>query len=144
MKFTIRKAQLKDLPDIRFLMEELTGHTMKDSDMTDRFTMINESPGDELYVYEQHQKIQGVLGFRIRENIEETSRYGKVSVIVTMPSSRQNGVGRSLMEFAEKLAGEHECKGMWLVSGFGREQEAHKFYSKLGYEVTGYRFVKLF
>lgn len=34
--------------------------------------------------------------------------------------------------------------GTWLVSGFAREQEAHKFYQRIGYGTTGYRFVKLF
>ena len=125
-------------------MEELTGHGMKDGEMADRFRMINASPIDELYVLDRDRKIQGLLGFRIRENVEEASRYGEVSVVVTSSASRRKRIGQALMEFAEELAKECGCKGTWLVSGFGREQEAHKFYSKLGYEVTGYRFVKLF
>jgi hypothetical protein len=48
------------------------------------------------------------------------------------------------MEFAENLAAEQGCIGTWLVSGFGREEQAHKFYKELGYEITGYRFVKRF
>ncbi|MCQ6557355.1 hypothetical protein [Paenibacillus mendelii] len=28
------------------------------------------------------------------------------------------------------------------ISGFGRSDEAHRFYIELGYEVTGCRFVK--
>jgi GNAT superfamily N-acetyltransferase len=82
------------------------------------------------------------LGFRIRENVEEPSRYGEISVVVIKPETRKLGVGRLLMGFAEQRAKESGCKGTWLVSGFGREEEAHKFYAKLGYKVTGYRFVK--
>ncbi len=48
------------------------------------------------------------------------------------------------MDFAEKLARDQGCIGTWLVSGFGREEEAHHFYRALGYEITGYRFVKKF
>ncbi len=46
------------------------------------------------------------------------------------------------MEYAEDRARELGCKGTWLISGFGLEEEAHKFYARLGYQVTGYRFVK--
>ncbi|OUM94754.1 MAG: hypothetical protein A9Z00_15080 [Thermobacillus sp. ZCTH02-B1] len=36
------------------------------------------------------------------------------------------------------------CPGLWLVSGFGHEDEAHRYYKDFGFEVTGYRFVKRF
>ncbi len=49
-----------------------------------------------------------------------------------------------MMQYAEKLAREMGCQGTWLVSGFAREEDAHKFYKRLGYQTTGYRFVKLF
>ena len=37
-----------------------------------------------------------------------------------------------------------QCLGLWLVSGFGREEEAHRFYRRCGFEATGCRFVKRF
>jgi hypothetical protein len=46
------------------------------------------------------------------------------------------------MEYAEELAKKSNCIGIWLVSGSGREEQAHIFYKALGYEITGYRFVK--
>jgi GNAT superfamily N-acetyltransferase len=49
-----------------------------------------------------------------------------------------------MVEFAEQFARELGCIGTWLVSGFKREAEAHQFYMHLGYDATGYRFVKLF
>ncbi len=78
----------------------------------------------------------------IRENIEEVSRFGEISVIVVDRQVKRKGIGKVLMDYAEKLAKEHECKGTWLVSGLTRVDEAHKFYKELGYEVTGSRFVK--
>jgi GNAT superfamily N-acetyltransferase len=144
MKYKIRKAEVADFPDIQNLMQHLADHEMTKEDMEDRFRMIEASPIDELYLLEYEAKVHGLLGFRIRENLEEPSRYGEVSVVVTLPESRKLGFGRALMNFAENLAKEKGCKGTWLVSGFGREEEAHKFYSKLGYKITGYRFVKSF
>lgn len=142
MESIIRNAEPRDLPDLCNLMTHLCGHEVSLADMEDRLAFIQTSDIDDLFVFEVNGAVKGLLGFRIRENIEEPSRYGEISVIVTDPDSRQLGIGRSLMEYAENLANARGCKGTWLVSGFGREEEAHYFYRKLGYKVTGYRFVK--
>ena len=84
------------------------------------------------------------MSFRIRENVEENSRFGEIAVIVVKSQSRNMGIGKKLMEYAEQLAHEKDCIGTWLVSGFGREEQAHSFYKELGYKMTGYRFVKHF
>ncbi len=63
-------------------------------------------------------------------------------MLVVLEEARRQGVGRFMMEHAEKLAEREGCKGTWLVSGFGREEQAHQFYEELGYRATGYRFVK--
>ncbi|MCL6625705.1 MAG: GNAT family N-acetyltransferase [Alicyclobacillus shizuokensis] len=112
--------------------------------MEERIEFVSNSAFDSLYVCHEDQKVLGLLGFRIRENLEESSRYGEVSLIVVDQGARRQGVGRFLMDFAEKLARDQGCIGTWLVSGFGREEEAHHFYKALGYEITGYRFVKKF
>ena len=60
------------------------------------------------------------------------------------PGSQQKGVGRYMMDYADELARDLGCTGMWLVSGFGREEEAHDFYKRLGYAINGYRFIRPF
>lgn len=144
MEFNIRKAKCEDIPVLQALLSDLSNREISFSAMEDRLKMIEKSPIEELYVLERANRILGLLGFRIRENVEEASRYGEISAIVTLKESRHSGIGRTLMEYAEKRAKELGCIGTWLVSGFGREEEAHGFYRKLGYEITGYRFVKSF
>jgi GNAT superfamily N-acetyltransferase len=51
-------------------------------------------------------------------------------VIVTLAETRRQGVGRAMMDFAERLAREHGCEGMFLVSGLKRKDEAHHFFMK--------------
>jgi GNAT superfamily N-acetyltransferase len=138
----IRPARVEDIPKMCNLMFQLTHHEISHEDMENRLNFVNKSLFDFLYVCEENCNIVGVLGFRIRENIEEVSKYGEISVIVVDLEKRGRGIGRYLMTYAEQLAKEHGCVGTWLVSGFGREEEAHKFYKQLGYEITGYRFVK--
>ena len=144
MTLNIRKAERGDIVALCGLMAELSGHPISAEGMLDRLEFVEKSPYDSLFVCEEDGRILGAMAFRIRENIEEVSRFGEVSVMVVFPEARRKGVGRFMMRHAEKLARELGCIGTWLVSGFGREEQAHNFYKRLGYETTGYRFVKLF
>jgi len=144
MTHTIRQAEDGDADVLIRLMEQLCGHAMSHAEMLDRLRYIDESPIDSLYVCEMDGSVVGCMGFRIRENIEDTTRYGEVSVLVVDEQYRNKGAARSMMDHAEKLAAGLGCIGTWLVSGFGREEEAHSFYKKLGYKINGYRFIKPF
>jgi GNAT superfamily N-acetyltransferase len=138
----IREFDYSDKSDIQRLFEILTGSRISDSDVINRLDFINNSSIDSLYVYVLNDSVIGLLGFRIRENIEENSRYGEISALVVDSDYRKQGIGKQLLEFAEQLANDLNCKGTWLVSGFGREEKAHQFYKSHGYVSTGYRFVK--
>jgi N-acetylglutamate synthase-like GNAT family acetyltransferase len=140
----IRSATLDDAKAVKELFQELIGRQLSDDDVINRITYVQNSLMDSLFVYELDNKIIGLLAFRIRENIEENNRFGEISVIVVKSESRKMGIGKELMEYAEQLAHKKGCIGTWLVSGFGREEQAHPFYKELGYKTTGYRFVKHF
>lgn len=138
----IRETEESDAPSLCGLMCELSGERISIQDMHNRIRMIKESSTDTMYVFEQTNEVLGTLVFRIRENIREVSRYGEVCVIVVKSEAKRKGIGRELMKFAEQKAEEFGCKGIYLISGFGRKDEAHPFYLELGFEITGYRFVK--
>ena len=138
----IRQFEYNDKPDIQRLFGILTESSISDPDLMNRLDFINNSAIDSLYVYVLNDSVIGLIGFRIRENIEENSRYGEISAIAVDPDCQKQGIGKQLLEFAEQLAKDLNCKGTWLVSGFGREEKAHQFYKSLGYVSTGYRFVK--
>ena len=133
----IRKAEKDDIIALSSLMTDLSRHPVTTDDILDRLQLVAESPIDLLFVREENGKILGLLGFRIRENIEEVSRYGEISALVVNADDRQKGLGHYMMDYAEKLAKESGCKGTWLVSGFAREEQAHKFYKRLGYGTIG-------
>jgi len=144
MDYIIRKPSLDDIEILSQLFSDLTAHYVSSEDVENRLKMVEHSPIDEIYVYEKDCKVLGVMSFRIRENIEEASCYGEVSVLVVDAKHRGKGVGKKLMAFAEDLAIKKGCIGTWLVSGFGSEEPAHEFYKSLGYKINGYRFVKSF
>lgn len=144
MAVTIRKAIMQDSKRLSELMTQLSRHEVSEQDMMNRIEFVESSPFDSLYVWEENERIYGAMSFRIRENIEDVTKYGEISSIVVDQEARRKGVGRQLMEYADHLAKEQGCIGTWLVSGFGREEEAHQFYKDLGFNTTGYRFVKKF
>lgn len=71
----IRKAEIEDIESIQYLIQELTDHDISNLDVINRLEYIDSSMIDTLYVYEEHQKVVGLLGFRIRENIEEKRNF---------------------------------------------------------------------
>jgi GNAT superfamily N-acetyltransferase len=144
MALYVLGATHDDLPVLCKLMEQLSGQEITLEQMKDRLQFVENSPFYSLYVCEEHTEVIGLLGFRIRENLEVVSRYGEITAIVVDSTAYRKGVGRFLMDIAEQLAIKEGCCGTWLVSGLGRKEQAHKFYNELGYEVTGARFVKRF
>jgi GNAT superfamily N-acetyltransferase len=123
-------------------MQELSGQFLSIDGMKNRLDFVKESPFDSIYVFEECGIVKGTLSFRIRENIREVSKYGEICILVVGASYKKQGIGRTLMEFAEQKAETAGCKGTYLISGMGRKAEAPLFYQELGYEITGYRFVK--
>lgn len=139
----IRRASKSDAPQLAVLMGQLTGNTVTENDMINRLEYVSKTFLEELYVYDENGVVLGILGFRVRECIEEVNRYGEVSVLVTDEAHHHNGIGKALIDFAEDHAREAGCNGTWLISGLGREEQAHSFYKKMGYQVTGYLFEKV-
>ena len=141
---SIRKAEAGDIDALCDLMTELAGHDLSREEMLGRLEHVEKSDIDFLFVCEEDGNILGLLGLRIRVNLEEVSKFGEISALVVRPESRKKGVGRYMMDYADNLSRGMGCQGMWLVSGFGREEPAHGFYKRLGYEINGYRFVRPF
>lgn len=106
MSLRIRRAEKDDIIALSSLMTDLSRHPVTPDDTLNRLHLISESPIDSLFVCEEHGKILGLMGFRIRENIEEVSRFGEVSAIVVNADARLKGVGRCMMDYAEKMAKE--------------------------------------
>ncbi len=144
MPSVMRAMEARDIEAACCLLAQLSGYEMTPDEMRDRLNYANASPIDWLFVCEVDGVVRGVLGFRLREQLERVSHYGEIYMIVADEDVRRQGVGRVMMDFAEQFARTQGCIGTWLVSGFKREAEAHKFCQRLGYEATGYRFVKLF
>ena len=139
---TVRRALRTDVPRLAQLLSEFRTIPMPVEDAENRFSLIDQDPDQELLVACAGDHLVGLLGFRLRQNLESVSHYGEIATIVVDSAYRGHGIGEILVNVAQELARERACVGLWLVSGFGREEEAHRFYERLGFERTGLRFVK--
>ncbi len=94
MKLTIRHANSGDISVLRRLLSQLSGHTPSSEQVENRLALVAYSPTDSLYVCEQGGAVVGALGFRIRENLEEVSRYAEISLLVVLVRTRWTGSTR--------------------------------------------------
>ena len=139
---SIAQFEEQDLTAVRSLLGVFGADQSSAEEINGRLTLISQHPDQSLWVARVNGQVIGFLGFRIRHNLEAASDYGEVSTIAVDERWRRQGVGQLLLDHAEVLARKHGCIGLWLVSGFGREAEAHKLYERAGFSKTGFRFVK--
>ncbi|MDR1981165.1 MAG: GNAT family N-acetyltransferase [Tannerellaceae bacterium] len=143
MDATFKELDWSDFSFLKEIISEFTGKEISDSDLQNRITFIMNSPSDQLYICMKDDVKKGIVATRIRENIEENSRFLEISLIVTKKEFQKQNIGKQMVLFCEEKAKASGCIGLWLVSGFGKEETAHQFYDKLGFLKTGYRFKKM-
>jgi GNAT superfamily N-acetyltransferase len=61
---------------------------------------------------------------------------------VVAPDQRGLGVGRALISAVEDWARQRDAGDVMLTTYKRRAGAQHRFYASMGYEATGYRFVK--
>lgn len=83
---------------------------------------------DCCYVIELQNKIVGFITFRKNKQVMS------VSLIAVSTTSQSHGLGRTLIDFAEALAVEKECKSLSVVTS-GRNIRALQFYISLGFNI---------
>jgi GNAT superfamily N-acetyltransferase len=143
MNMTFREVEWADFSFLREIITEFNEKDISEDDLRSRIEFVMNSPTDQLYICIDDDVKKGIVATRIRENIEENSKFLEVSLIVTKSEYRKQNVGKQMILFCEGKAKTLNCIGLWLVSGFGKEVAAHQFYENLGFIKTGYRFKKV-
>ena len=138
---TVRVASVSDAQDVARLTAQL-GYDVEPSLAKVRLSNILARPDQRFLIAESNHSTVGWLHAAIGEYVE-TDSFVLIGGLVVDRSQRRQGIGRLLMEHAEKWAKEKGCVVVRLSSSAGRT-EAHEFYKQLGYSniKTQYAFAK--
>jgi GNAT superfamily N-acetyltransferase len=129
----IRRAQAGDIPALARLSGEL-GYPSTVEQVRGRWRDIESDGNSAVFVAVVDGAVVGWVHVYRHRVLEADSR-AEIGGLVTAPSVRRRGIGRTLMARAEEWAREHGLKSVGLRSNVVRE-EAHRFYANLGYVMT--------
>jgi GNAT superfamily N-acetyltransferase len=139
----IREASRADLPDVLRLYAQPDlddGKTLPLDQAEQIFDLMKRYPDYRIYVSVIDKIIVGTFALLIMHNL---AHLGEASAVVedvaVDPEWQKRGVGKTMLQYALKMAAEKGCYKVVLSSSLKRVQ-AHAFYEALGFERHGYSF----
>ncbi|CAM4480371.1 GNAT family N-acetyltransferase [Paenibacillus tarimensis] len=138
----IRNYNSNDLEALTALMADL-GYPTNTASMEHRMKLIQSNPTNVTFVAEVQGNVVGMIGVREVYYYEEDGTAAQISALVTKQEHQGKGIGKALVRYVESWALEKGIQVLTLTSGIKEERvKAHEFYKAIGFEITGYRFVK--
>ena len=139
MTVEIRDARPEDSAQIVELVR-LLGHQVDAEGVRSRLEYLQAQNCPQLVATEGEQ-VLGLCGVNRTIAIQRTRPVGRVSILVLAEGARDRGLGRRLIEEAERRFRAMGCGLIEITSNLSFV-DAHGFYEHLGYERTSYRFFK--
>ena len=135
----VREAKDADVPRLVELIHEL-GHEIDEKAVRKNLKALKKS-GEAPLVATLDKKIVGMCGVGARVVIHRPAPLGRITALVVAKEAQRHGIGRMLVEAAEKWMRKRGCQLVEVTSN-DRRAEAHAFYRHLGYERSSIRFFK--
>lgn len=129
----IRDVTPGDLPAVHALLGQL-GYAVEADEVKRRFAAVAGADGHGLLVAELAGRVIAFLHLFGRPALEKPPE-AIVQALVVDSSFRGSGVGRRMMGYAERWAAARGFHSVALASQITRE-DAHAFYTRLGYKVA--------
>lgn len=136
----IRVSNLNDSPAIASLITQL-GYPTSPGQMRTRLEAILDQPEYRSFVAERNGEVVGFVGLGIEFFYERDGLCGRLLALVVDERFRGTGIGKALVQAAEKWFAGQDVGTVMLTSRYIR-QDAHRFYKRLGYKDTGIRLAK--
>jgi GNAT superfamily N-acetyltransferase len=89
-----------------------------------------------------HHGLVGIAGGQLQWRLQADDPVAELIILAVLPEAAGAGVGSALLEVFERWATERGAVRLKVTSGSHRQQ-AHDFYRRHGYELTGLRFHRL-
>ncbi len=134
IRVDIRSATESDAVAISGLLSEL-GFPSSPADVESRMTRMP----DATLLAVMHGQVVGLVTMNIMPVLHRPTPVGRLSALVVGSAARKHGIGRALVEAAERHLKAQGCDLIEVTSNT-RLTAAHAFYEHLGYEATSVRF----
>lgn len=139
---TVRDASASDADALARLCTQL-GYPTSPDQMPDRVARLGVDPNARALVAEQNGNVIGLATIHLRFTMNHEAPIAQLTLLVVDESNRTHGVGRSLVEAAERWAKERGSHRINVTTALNRAG-AHAFYERLSYSHTGRRYGKDF
>lgn len=136
----VREARAEDADALAGLLAEL-GFPAAGGEVAPRLHALIDA-GELVLVAESDGLVAGLATVHITPVLHRPTCVGRLTALVVSELKRGQGIGRALVEAAERLVAERGCALIEVTSN-RRLADAHAFYERLGYEVTSLRFKKI-
>ncbi|HEX8535729.1 MAG TPA: GNAT family N-acetyltransferase [Allosphingosinicella sp.] len=134
----IREAAADDAAAITALIREL-GYDVTERDVAARLQLLRER-GEPALVADT-AGVAGCLTWHKMHVLHRPRPVGRITMLVVAAEMRSRGIGAALVEAAEERLRDAGC-GLIEVTSNVKRVDAHRFYARLGYEQTSFRFAK--
>lgn len=129
----MRKAEKKDAERLINLMDQL-GYKIGAETLHKNLDLY----GTAVFVAEIEGEVVGCLAYHILPQFHSEERYMRIVSLVVDQRHRNQGIGKKLLQEAEKIATKNRCAVIELTSAAHRiPSGAHAFYLGQGYKADG-------
>lgn len=138
----IRKYNSSDIVQFTELMTDL-GYPSSLEEMKVRIERIESNPNYFTFVAILNNTVVGMIGITFHNTYTNNNVKTQITSLVTKKEFRGQGIAKNLVRYVEEWANSKGSDFIYLLSGISEKRiTAHELYKYLGYEITGYRFVK--
>jgi ribosomal protein S18 acetylase RimI-like enzyme len=135
----LRAAKPGDAPALTKLIKFL-GHEIDEKTVRKNIAELAKA-GEAPLVAALDKAVIGLCGIHRMVTVHRPAPVGRITVLVIAEDAQDRGIGRMLVEEAERLLKQGGCQIVEVTSN-DRRGAAHAFYRHLGYERTSIRFMK--
>jgi len=140
MTVRLRPATSADAGPVAVLVTEL-GYPSTAADVLDRLDRAQHSPTSCCLVAQAGNETVGLMSAELVPYFPTGSTICRITSLVVSSHHRSRGVGEKLVDAARAFAREHHCSGIEVTSA-ERRIDAHRFYERLGFSRTAFRFFR--
>jgi len=138
MPVLLRRATEADEKHVESLLAEL-GYPSKEADVRHRLRNSLRSDTSCFLLAQSASEVVGLVCAELVPYFPHGSTICRVTGLVVSAQHRGQGVGEKLLAGAADFARENHCSGIEVTSAEHR-LDAHRFYQRLGFSRTSFRF----